>query len=55
LPWNSHVKYAVKYPTQERDIYGRFVQTKSFKNIFERKKWVEASNGMTIVECLRPE
>ena len=55
LPWDSHVKYAVKYETGEKDIYDRWVATKTFRNIFERKKWVEAANGITIVECLRPE
>ena len=55
MPWNSHVKYAVKYETLEKDIYDRFVATKEFKNSFERKKWVEAATGISIVECLRPE
>ena len=55
MPWNSHVKYAVKYETPEKDIYDRFVATKEFKNSFERKKWVEAATGISIVECLRPE
>ena len=55
IPWKSHVKYVVKYQTQERDIYDRFIKEKEFNNIFERKKWVEAATGLKIVECLRPE
>ena len=55
IPWKSHVKYVVKYQTQERDIYDRFIATKEFSNVFDRKKWVEAAVGLKIVECLRPE
>lgn len=55
IPWKSYVKYAVKFKTNELDIYDRYVQTKYFNNVFERKKWVEAANGIAIVECLRPE
>lgn len=53
--WKSHVKFNVKFKTDEKDIYGRFVVTKEFRNIFERKKWIEAANGLNIIECLRPE
>ena len=55
LPWQSHVKYVVKYQTSEKDIYDRYVATKYFKNIYERKKWIDQCNGLTIVECLKPE
>ena len=55
LPWKSWVKYAVKYKTDELDIYDRYVATKYFKNAFERKKWVEDAAGLDIVECFRPE
>ena len=55
LPWKSWVKYTVKYETNERDIYDRYVATKYFSNSFERKKWVEAAVGIDIVECFRPE
>jgi len=55
LPWKSWVKYVVKYETNERDIYERYVATKYFSNSYERKKWVEAAAGIDIVECFRPE
>lgn len=55
MPWKSHVKYEVKYQTSELDIYDKFVATKEFKNVWERKKWVENAPGIKIVECLRPE
>lgn len=55
MPWKSYVKYVVKYETNELDIYDRYIATKEFKNVWERKKWVENATGITIVECLRPE
>lgn len=55
FPWKSHVKYAVKYQTAERDIYDRFVAVKEFNNVFERKKWIENATGIKVVECFRPE
>lgn len=54
-PWQSHIKYAVKYETDEKDVYDRNVATKYFSNVFERKKYIENANGLTIVEALRPE
>lgn len=55
IPWKSHVKYVVKYPTQELDIYDRYIATKEFNNVWERKKWLENAAGLKIVECFRPE
>lgn len=55
IPWNSYIKYTVKYQTEEKDIYDRYVAIKEFKNIFERKKYIENCPGLNIVECLRPE
>lgn len=54
-PWQSYIKYNVKFKTNEKDIYDNYVATKYFKNAFERKKYIENATGLNIVECLRPE
>lgn len=55
-PHKSHIKYNVKYPTQEKDIFGRYVETRTFKNSRARKNYINACNGaLSIVECLPPE
>ena len=55
-PWQSYIKYRVKYDTNEKDIYGNFVETRKFKSAFERKKRLEEiGNSLFIVECLKPE
>lgn len=55
-PWQSYIKYRVKYDTNEKDIYGNFVETRKFKSSFERKKRLEEiGNSLFIVECLKPE
>lgn len=55
LPHRSWVKYVVKYPTQEKDLYGRFVATKEFDNTMLRKKWIDNANGINILEAMKPE
>lgn len=55
FPHKSWVKYRVRYETDEKDIFGNYVATKYFKNSYERKRWIEASAGIFIVEALRPE
>ena len=32
-PHRSYIKYNVKYPTNEKDIFGRYVETRYFDNI----------------------
>lgn len=55
-PHRSHVKYNVKYPTDEKDIYGRYVETRTFASARARKAYLDASNGaLAVVECMRPE
>lgn len=55
-PHRSHIKYNVKYPTRETDIFGRYVETRTFANSNLRKKYLESCNGaLNIVECLSPE
>lgn len=54
-PHKCHVKYVVKYKTNETDVYGRYVTTKYFNNTKERHFWMEKNQGLTIVECYRPE
>lgn len=55
-PHRSHIKYNVKYPTRETDIFGRYVETRTFANSSLRKKYLESCNGaLNIVECLSPE
>lgn len=53
-PHKSWIKYNVKYETDEKDMYGNNVETKYFRNSYERKKYVENAQ-MPIVECLKPE
>ena len=55
FPHKSWVKYRVRYETDEKDIFGNYVATKYFRNSYERKRWIEASAGIFIVEALRPE
>lgn len=55
-PWRSHIKYRVQYQTEERDIFGNYVETKWFKSSFERKARLDdIGQSLHIVECLRPE
>ena len=55
-PWESHLKYRVKYDTDEKDIFGNYVETKYFKSAYLRNKRVEEiGNSLFIVECLKPE
>lgn len=54
-PHQSYLKYNVKYQTPEKDIYGNFVATKYFKNSFDRNKYIQNANGLSIVESLKPE
>lgn len=51
----SKVKYRVKYDTPEKDIFGNFVETKTFNNVYDRKKWLDSAQGIFVVEALRPE
>lgn len=55
LPHRSWVKYVVKYPTNEKDLYGRFVATREFDNTSQRRKWLENSTGITVLEAMKPE
>ena len=55
FPWKSYVKYNVKYQTNEKDIFDRYVETKWFNSKSARDKYVEQSNGLNIVECLKPD
>ena len=54
-PHRSHICYCVKYKTSDKDQYGRYVATKYFDSKAQRDKYVENANGLTIVECLKPE
>lgn len=55
FPWQSYVKYNVKYQTDEKDIYGHYVATKYFKSKWERDNYVKNASGLSIVECMKPE
>ena len=55
FPWRSHVKFTVRYKTAEQDIYGNYVETRTFNNIYDRKRWIDTANGINIIEALRPE
>ena len=55
-PWKSHIKFRVRYDTDEKDIFGNYIETRYFKSSFERKKRLEElGNSLYIVECLKPE
>ena len=55
-PHRSWIKYNVKYDTNEKDIFDRYVATKYFDNSQARRKYMEAvEGGMNILEALRPE
>ena len=55
-PHRSYIKYNVKYPTSEKDIFGRYVETRVFPNAKNRKRYVDSCNGsLNIIECLPPE
>lgn len=54
-PWQSHIKYNVKFKTGETDIFDRHIATKMFRNAYERSQYVKSASGISIVECLKPE
>ena len=55
-PHKSYIKYNVRYPTAEKDIFGRYVETRSFKSAKARRSYLDACNGsLSVVECLPPE
>lgn len=54
-PHKCHIKYAVKYKTDEQDARGRYVATKWFDTKRQRDKYIEQATGLTIVEAMRPE
>ena len=55
-PWQSSIKYRVKYDTGVKDIFGNFVETRSYKSAWERKKrFDDIGQSLWIVECLKPE
>jgi DNA polymerase elongation subunit (family B) len=54
-PHKSWIKYVVKYDTQEKDIFGRYIATKWFDTSSARKKYLEAADGLEVMEALRPE
>jgi len=52
----SHIKYNVQYETKEKDIFGKNIATKQFRNVYDRNKWMKSLDGsINIMECLRPE
>ena len=56
VPHKSHVKYTVKYKTQEKDVFGNYVETKYFDNTLARKTFVDNfPDKKNIVECLQPQ
>lgn len=55
MPWECHIWYRVMFDTGVKDMYGHWIKERSFKTTSERKKYVDASAGLHIVECLKPE
>ena len=54
-PHRSWAKYAVKYDTEEKDVFGRYVATKWFDTAQARRKYLEQADGLQVLEALRPE
>ena len=55
-PWKSWIKFRVKYDTDEKDIFGNYVETRYYKSSYERRKRLEdIGSSLYIVECLKPE
>ena len=55
-PHKSWIKFRVKYNTDEKDIFGNFIETRYFKSSYERKKRLDdIGQSLWIVECLKPE
>lgn len=55
-PHKSWIKYRVKYPTKEQDVFGNYLETRYFKNSKERKNYLDRSgNSFEVVECFKPE
>jgi DNA polymerase elongation subunit (family B) len=53
---HSHVKYIVPYKTREKSIFGEYVATKDFRNVYDRNKWMKSLTGsIKIIECYQPE
>ena len=55
MPWECHIWYRVMFDTGVKDMYGHWIKQRTFKTTSERKKYVDASAGLHIVECLKPE
>ena len=56
VPHKSHIKYTVKYKTQEKDVFGNYVETKYFDNTMDRKSFIDNfPDKKNIVECLQPQ
>ena len=54
-PHKCRIKYRVGYDTGEKDIFGNFVQTKTFESPFDRKRWIEDNPSVFIVQSMKPE
>lgn len=56
FPFSPTAKYEVKENTPNKTIFDTSVNIKTFKNTWERKKWLDAaSEGINVIEALRPE
>lgn len=56
FPFNPTAKYEVKENTPNKTIFDTSANIKTFKNSWDRKKWLDAiSDGVNVVEAFRPE
>lgn len=55
MPWRPHIAYTVKYKTDWKDPYDRYVAFKYFNSKQHRDNYVKNANGLNIIECLNPE
>lgn len=56
FPFCPSVKYETNNRTKERDLYGKFLETKWFDDTMSRKKWCEENeNKIKIITSYSPE
>lgn len=56
FPFYPSVKYEVKHVTNEKDLYGKYIETKWFDSPFDRRQWCSAmEDKIKIISCYPPE
>lgn len=56
FPFCPSVKYEVKQKTSEKDLYGKYIETKWFDDSNSRRRWCEENEDkVRIITCYQPE